>query len=107
MVIALRGKLNDRAAEPEIQWRIQKHLEAFSGDLILDCTALESLNSTGLNILLNLLQAYRTAARKVIVAGANNTVHGVLKITQLNSVFGLEKDVETAVRNQQQTTQKT
>lgn len=98
LVIAFHGKLYDQLYATEIEKTGQNHISASEGNLILDMSGLEHINSSGLNLLLKLLNTYKSAQRAVIIAGANETVTGVLTITKLHTIFILADSVEEAIR---------
>lgn len=103
LIIAFEGNLYDQLQARDIEHVTKPHLEEAKGDLILDFNQLEHINSSGLNLLLKLLNAYKKNERSVIIAGANDGIKGVLTITKLHTIFGLRDTVDEAVRNQPQT----
>lgn len=99
LIIEFAGNLYDQLLAHEIEHITQPHLSGFSGNLILDMSNLEHINSSGLNLLLKLLNSYKSKDRTVIVAGANQAVSGVLTITKLNTIFGMTATLEDALKD--------
>ena len=55
------------------------------------------MNSTGLNLLINVLTKTRNAGGDTIIAAAPERVEKLIVITKLNTVFSVAKDMEEAV----------
>lgn len=98
LIIELEGRLYDQLLAGDIEFITQPHVQKSTGNLILDVSKLEHINSSGLNLLLKLLNTYKTRDRSVIVAGANQAVNGVFSITKLNTVFVLVDSLDEAVQ---------
>ena len=98
LIIELEGRLYDQLQAGDIEFITQPHVQESSGNLILDVSKLEHINSSGLNLLLKLLNTYKTQNRSVIVVGANQAVNGVFSITKLNRVFVLVDSLDEAVQ---------
>lgn len=107
LIIAFEGNLYDQLQAREIELLTKPHLEAAAGNLILDFSKLEHINSSGLNLLLKLLNAYKKNERTVTIAGANEGITGVLTITKLHTIFGMSDSIEKAIQDQSQTISKT
>jgi len=105
LVLSMTGNLHSQEYHSAIEAITSEHIENHEGNLILDFKSLEHINSSGLNLLLKLLNEYKLKNRSVIISGANTSVSGVLKITKLDTIFGLTSDVEAALKfNNRQTT---
>lgn len=104
LVLVLEGNLHGQEHHSVVDAITSEHLVNKSGNLILDCSALNHINSTGLNMLLKLLNTYKANNRHVIIAGANTSVKGVLAITKLNTIFGQAENVEAALANKNRQT---
>lgn len=100
LIIELHGNLYDQLLAPQIEEFTEEHLETANGNLILEMSKLQHINSSGVNLLLKLLNAYKTHKREVIVAGANSSITGVLTISKLHTIFGMVESVQKALKDQ-------
>ncbi len=66
--------------------------------LIIDLARVSSIDSSGLNILINLVTRSRLHEGRVILVGPNKFVSGVLEVTQLNRWFEICSTVDDAVQ---------
>lgn len=66
-------------------------------NLIIDLSGLNQMNSTGLNLLINLLTKTRNAGGDTIIASIPERIQKLIVITKLNTVFSVAKNVEEAV----------
>lgn len=104
LIIELHGNLYDQLLAPHIEEITKEHLESADGNLIIDVSDLNHINSSGVNLLLKMLNAYKTNKRDVIIAGANSSITGVLTISKLHTIFGMTETVQQALEEQQQQT---
>ena len=65
--------------------------------LIIDLSGINQMNSTGLNLLINVLTKTRNAGGDTIIAAVPERVEKLIVITKLNTVFSVAKDMEEAV----------
>lgn len=86
LVAIMEGRLDTAAAQ-----QAQKDLEPLKAcngrDIVLDCTALEYIASSGLRIFLNLLQAAKGQGSQVIIQGANEYLRQVFNMTGFSHLF--------------------
>jgi anti-anti-sigma factor len=59
-------------------------------DLVLDCSGLEYIASSGLRILMNLLKTARTKGERVALKNVNEVIRDVLDMTGFVSYFDFE-----------------
>ena len=59
-------------------------------DILLDCSKLDYISSTGLRVFLNVLKSAQTSGRQVILKNVNDVVMDVLKMTGFVSYFEFE-----------------
>ncbi len=104
LIIELHGNLYDQLMAPQIEEITEEHLETAEGNLILNVTDLQHINSSGVNLLLKMLNAYKSNKREVIIAGANSSITGVLTISKLHTIFGMVESVQEALKDQNQQT---
>jgi len=66
-------------------------------NLVVDLSGIESMNSTGLNVLISILTKARNAGGEAIVTKVPDKVNELMVITKLNTVFTVSDSVEDAV----------
>ena len=85
-VATLEGEL-DTAAAAEVE-EILKPLYTSDGkDVIIDCTGLEYIASSGLRILISILKG---AGSRVVLRGVNDDIKNVFNLTGFTSIFEFE-----------------
>ncbi|MCB0764345.1 MAG: STAS domain-containing protein, partial [Flavobacteriales bacterium] len=81
--------------------RLMNTLDAELGkghtSVILDMAELQYMNSTGLNILINVLTRTRNAGGDTLIAGVSTSVRQLFLVTKLDSVFVITATVADAV----------
>ena len=88
-VATLEGEL-DTAAAVEVE-EILKPLYTSDGkDVIIDCTNLEYIASSGLRILISILKGAKTTGSQVVMRGVNDDIKNVFKLTGFISIFEFE-----------------
>lgn len=86
MVAILVGSL-DTAAAPDTERAMQPLHEAEGKDIILDCTELDYISSTGLRIFLGVLKNAKAKGRRVFIKGINDKVRTIFTITGFSNIF--------------------
>ncbi len=88
-IATLEGEM-DTAAATEAE-EILKPLYTSNGkDVIIDCTALEYIASSGLRILISILKASMTTGSKVVMRGVNEDIKTVFQLTGFINIFEFE-----------------
>ena len=88
-VATLVGEM-DTAAAVEAE-EVLKPLYTSNGkDVIIDCTDLEYIASSGLRILLSILKGAKTTGSKVVMKGVNDDIKNVFKLTGFINIFNFE-----------------
>lgn len=86
MVAILEGRL-DTAAAPETE----KAMNAFSDfegqNIIIDCTRLDYISSSGLRIFLKTLKIAHDKGGHVYIKGVNDGVHAIFAMTGFDNIF--------------------
>jgi len=89
LVATLSGEL-DTAAAPETEKALQPLLESQGKDIVIDCTELEYIASSGLRILLGILKKAKEVGSRVVLKNVNDVIKDVLDLTGFISIFELE-----------------
>ena len=89
LVAVLEGEL-DTAASAETEAALKPLFESEGKDLVLDCTGLEYIASSGLRILMNLVKKANAQGDCVILKNVNEVIRDVLELTGFVSLFVFE-----------------
>lgn len=89
IVAILSGKL-DTAAAQETEQALQPLLDSKGKDVVIDCTELEYIASSGLRILLAILKQAKSVGSRVILKNVNDVIRDVLELTGFVSIFEFE-----------------
>ena len=90
VVATLCGEL-DTAAAPAAEQALQPLLSSQGKDIIIDCTRLEYIASSGLRILISILKGAKAGGSKVIMRNMNEDIKTVFKLTGFINLFELEE----------------
>ena len=88
-VAALSGRLDTPAAQ-ELAEQFDILAGKAGGTVVLDCTQMEYISSSGLRLFLTLRKAAATKGGKVIVRGINSDVRSVFMITGFLNLFEIQ-----------------
>ena len=88
-VATLIGRLDTPAAQ-ELAEQFDILAGKAGGTVVLDCTQLEYISSSGLRLFLTLRKAAATKGGKVIVRGINSDVRSVFMITGFLNLFEIQ-----------------
>ena len=80
------GRL-DTAATPETEQALQPLMATDSKEIILDCTKLEYISSSGLRLFLNVLKNAKPKGIHVSVVGMNANIRSVFTMTGFMNLF--------------------
>lgn len=85
----LKGRLDTLAAQ-EIAEEVARLTEAAAGTIIMDCTEMSYISSSGLRIFLTLRKAAAEKGGKVIVRGISNDIRSVFMMTGFLNLFEIQ-----------------
>ena len=80
----------DTAAAVEAEEVLKPIYNSNGKDVIIDCTNLEYIASSGLRILLSILKGARAGGNKVVMRGVNDDIKNVFQMTGFISIFEFE-----------------
>lgn len=86
MVAILEGRL-DTAASPETEKAMQPLFDCENKDIILDCTKLDYISSSGLRIFLMVLKNTKPKGCHVYIQGLNDDLRQVFAMTGFTNLF--------------------
>ena len=88
LVATFEGRL-DTAAAPEAEKAMAPLTQGATQDIVLDCTRLEYISSSGLRLFLGVLKAAKAQGRHVYLTGLNPDLRNVFTITGFINLFEL------------------
>ena len=88
-VVVLTGRLDTPSAQ-EVSKAMEPVVADASGTIILDCSGLEYISSSGLRIFLTVRKAAAVQGGKVIVKGINSDIRNVFMMTGFLNLFQIE-----------------
>lgn len=89
-VATLEGEL-DTAAAVEVEKVLQPLYASNGRDVVIDCTNLEYIASSGLRILICILKGAKAGGSKVILRNMNDDIKTVFKLTGFINLFEFEE----------------
>ena len=89
IIVFLEGRL-DTAAAPETEKAMSPLYESEGKDIIIDCTKLEYIASSGLRILLGILKGAKACGSRVVMKGMNDDIKNVFQLTGFINIFEFE-----------------
>ncbi len=89
LVATLVGEL-DTAAAAETEKALMPLLNSEGKEIIIDCTGLEYIASSGLRLLLGILKKAQDVGSHVVLRNVNDVVKDVLDLTGFVSIFDFE-----------------
>lgn len=96
VVLEMEGRLVDKVEAIEISVEIEEELAEGTSKFIIDLSKLDYMNSTGLNILINLMNKARNEGGEAVIVGAQPRIQALFEVTKLDSIFKLTKNREEA-----------
>ena len=88
-LVTLKGEL-DTAAAAEVEETLQPLFNSNGKDVVIDCTELEYIASSGLRILISVLKGAKAGGSKVIIKNLNDDIKEVFKLTGFINLFEFE-----------------
>ena len=88
-VATLEGEM-DTAAALEVEETLKPLYTTDGKDVIIDCTNLEYIASSGLRILISILKGAKSAGSRVVMRGVNDDIKNAFKLTGFINIFEFE-----------------
>lgn len=89
IIATLSGEL-DTAAAQETEKALMPLLNSNGKEILIDCTSLEYISSSGLRVLLSILKQAKSVGSRVVLKNVNDVIHDVLDLTGFVSLFEFE-----------------
>jgi anti-sigma B factor antagonist len=87
--ITLEGEM-DTAAAVEVEKQLQPLYNTNGQDVIIDCSKLEYIASSGLRILISILKGAKAGGSRVVLKDVNDDIKTVFKLTGFINIFDFE-----------------
>lgn len=88
-LVSLDGEL-DTSAAGEVNQILQPLYTANGKNVVIDCTKLEYIASSGLRILISILKGAKAGGSKVVIKNLNDDIKDVFKLTGFINLFEFE-----------------
>jgi anti-anti-sigma factor len=88
-VATLEGEM-DTTAALEVEETLKPLYTSDGKDVIIDCTKLEYIASSGLRILISILKGAKSTGSHVVMRGVNDDIKNVFNLTGFTSIFEFE-----------------
>lgn len=97
-ILFLSGELIDKNQANDLITHVNELLEAGNHKFIIDLTDLKYMNSSGLNVLIQLLTKTRNNGGDSVICNVSKKVNELLIITKLNTLFKVAENKEAAMK---------
>lgn len=95
-VLGLRGELIDKHQAIELMKTVDSLLESGKSKWAIDLSDLKYMNSSGLNVLIQILTRTRNKGGESVIFNVSKKVNELLVITKLNTLFKVSGTKEEA-----------
>ncbi|MBI3511367.1 MAG: STAS domain-containing protein [Bacteroidetes bacterium] len=93
---SLYGDLIDRNQAQEFLDNVYALMEEGKNNVAIELSELRYMNSTGLNVLINILTRARKSGGELVICAVPRKIQELLLVTKLNSVFTVTETAEEA-----------
>ena len=98
-VLALEGNVLGGPDATSLNDALHKLIDKKKKNVVIDLTEVQTMNSSGLSMLINALSTMRNAGGDLRIASASKKIESLLVITKLSTVFELYPTVKKAVES--------
>lgn len=99
MVVKLTGRMIGEYQTIQLAEQLEEDIEDGFANIIFDLSALEFINSSGLNFLLKILTKVRRVDGEVVLCGMQDHLKTLMVTTKLTSFFTIADTVSDALGN--------
>ncbi|MES2568212.1 MAG: STAS domain-containing protein [Bacteroidota bacterium] len=96
-ILFLSGELIDKNQANDLLVKVNELLDAGNHKFIIDLSELKYMNSSGLNVLIQLLTKTRNNGGESVICNVSKKVNDLLIITKLNTLFKVADNKESAM----------
>ena len=94
--VKVEGRLDTIHAD-KFEKQMLEVFESTKGEIILDCSGLEYISSTGLRVFLIVQKKMGAAARKFKICNLQPVIKEIFEVSGFNMVFSIFPDLESAL----------
>lgn len=98
VVITISGDITSLSDSRELIDTVQDKIGDSVRSVIFDMTAVNYINSAGINVLITALTSVRNKEGELVLASISEKVKSLLIITKLNSIFNVKESVEESLQ---------
>jgi anti-sigma B factor antagonist len=96
-IFKLEGEIIDKNQTTGLMERIDKLISSGKKHIVLELAGLRYMNSSGLNVLVNILTKARNVGGDVSVCSLSAKVRDLLVVTKLDTIFHILPSVDEAI----------
>ena len=96
-IFKLEGEIIDKNQTIGLLEQIDKLIASGKNHIVMELAGLRYMNSSGLNVLVNILTKARNAGGDVSVCNLSSKVRELLVVTKLDTIFHILPTVEDAI----------
>jgi anti-sigma B factor antagonist len=97
-LVQLTGNLMEKNQANELLEEINQHIGNESPNFVIDLSGFKYMNSTGLNVLLNILSIARKSGGEAVICCVPEKIKTLLVITKLVNVFSVTDNEQLAAK---------
>lgn len=97
-IVSLEGNLIEKNQATELIDEIESLIERNESKFVLSMSDFKYMNSTGLNVMINVLTKARKAGGEAVICSMPDKIKELMVITKLNSVFTIADNLEEALQ---------
>lgn len=96
LLLTLKGKVLEDSIIKELLAKLDKELKLAKGQLILDASGLDYINSTGIQFFIKALTKARVQGGDLIFFGITGSVKTIFELSKMDEVFTIVASLEEA-----------
>lgn len=97
IIIYPEGDLLGNSSEQQLIALVEDKLDANLKNCILDASKISYMNSSGINLVINILTHFQKKGGRLVITSPNDAVMKLLVITKLNRVLNIFEDSKKAM----------
>lgn len=97
-LVNLSGNLMEKNQATDLLQEIDNMLHKDEANFVIDLSGFQYMNSTGLNVLLNILSLARKSGGEAVICSVPEKIRTLLIITKLVNVFSVKDNELTAAK---------
>lgn len=97
-LVNLSGNLMEKSQATELLNEINNCIENKTNNFVIDFSDFKYMNSTGLNVLLNILAVARKSGGEAVICSVPEKIKTLLIITKLVNVFSVKENEKLAAQ---------